>query len=87
MLKKIFLIKWLKINKDYFDKRTRFAVKYPSIENDSEKKNILELICKFRNYYNEECDSFESFDDTISTIIINLIYCFVEKHVMEKEVL
>ena len=58
----------------FWQKNTFFSLKYPSIENNSQKENILELICKFRSYYHEESDSFESFDDTISTIIINLIY-------------
>ena len=57
-------------------KRTLFALKYPSIKNDSEKKNILELIYKFWNYYNEERDSFEFFDDTISTNYkFNILFC------------
>ena len=34
-------------------------------------------MCKFRNYYHEECDSFESFDDSISTNYkYNILVCW-----------
>ena len=44
------------ITNEYFDKRTIYALKYPSLINGNENKSILELIYKFRNYYHEEGD-------------------------------
>ena len=40
------------ITNEYFDKRGLFVLKYPS--NENEKKLILNYICKFKSYYNEE---------------------------------
>ena len=65
-----------KITNKYFDKRTLFALKYPYLKNEKESKQILELICKFRNYYHEEGDSFESFNEEISSNYkFNILVC------------
>ena len=65
-----------KITNEYFDKRTLFALKYPSMTNERENKQILELICKFKNYYHEEGDSFESFSDEVSSNYkFNILVC------------
>jgi len=65
-----------KITNEYFDKRTLFALKYPNLENEKETKTILELICKFRNYYHEEGDSFEYFSEEITTYYkFNILVC------------
>ena len=65
-----------KITNEYFDKRTLFALKYPSLTNERENKQILELICKFKNYYHEEGDSFESFSDEVSSNYkFNILVC------------
>ena len=64
------------ITNEYFDKRTLYALKYPSLKNENETKNILEIICKFRNYFHEEGDSFESFNEEISTNYkFNILIC------------
>ena len=64
------------ITNEYFDKRTIYALKYPSLINGDENKNILELICKFRNYYHEEGDSFQSFSEDIATNYkFNILVC------------
>ncbi len=64
------------ITNEYFDKRTLFALKYPSLTDENENKQILELICKFRNYYHEEGDSFESFNDEVSSNYkFNILVC------------
>lgn len=64
------------ITNEYFDKRTIYALKYPSLINGNENKSILELICKFRNYYHEEGDSFQSFSDDIATNYkFNILVC------------
>ena len=65
-----------KITNEYFDKRTLFALKYPNLVNENETKAILELICKFRNYYHEEGDSFEYFNEEItSNYKFNILVC------------
>jgi len=64
------------ITNEYFDKRTIYALKYPSLINGNENKSILELICKFRNYYHEEGDSFQSFSEDIATNYkFNILVC------------
>ena len=64
------------IKNEYFDKRTIYALKYPSLINGNENKSILELICKFRNYYHEEGDSFQSFSEDIATNYkFNILVC------------
>lgn len=64
------------ITNEYFDKRTLYALKYPSLNNEKETKPILEVICKFRNYFHEEGDSFESFNEDISTNYkFNILVC------------
>jgi GTP-binding protein EngB required for normal cell division len=64
------------IDNEYFDKRTIFALKYPSKDNENETQAILNLICKFRNYYHEEGDSFETFNDEITTNYkFNILVC------------
>lgn len=65
-----------KITNAYFDKRTLYALKYPTLTNENENKKILELICKFRNYYHEEGDSFQSFNEEISSNYkFNILIC------------
>jgi len=62
------------ITNEYFDKRGLFALKYPS--NENEKKLILNYICKFKSYYNEEGDSYDSFtDDILTDYKINILLC------------
>lgn len=83
------------ITNEYFDKRTLYALKYPSINNENETNKILELICKFRNYYHEEGDSFESFNEELSTQYkFNILVCgragsgkssFINKFLGEKK--
>ena len=64
------------ITNEYFDKRTIYALKYPSFSNGNENKYILELICKFRNYYHEEGDSFQAFNENIGTNYkFNILVC------------
>ena len=64
------------ITNEYFDKRTIYALKNPSLINGNENKSILELICKFRNYYHEEGDSFQSFSEDIATNYkFNILVC------------
>ena len=64
------------ITNEYFDKRTIYALKYPSFINGNENKYILELICKFRNYYHEEGDSFQAFNENIGTNYkFNILVC------------
>lgn len=64
------------ITNEYFDKRTIFALKFPSLMNEDETKNILQLICKFKNYYHEEGDIFESFNQEICTNYkFNILVC------------
>ena len=64
------------ITNEYFDKKTIYALKYPSLINGNENKSILELICKFRNYYHEEGDSFQSFSEDIATNYkFNILVC------------
>ena len=64
------------ITNEYFDKRTIYALKYPSFSNGNENKYILELISKFRNYYHEEGDSFQSFNENIGTNYkFNILVC------------
>ena len=61
---------------EYFDTRTLYALKYPVLDNIDDTKKIFELICKFRNYYHEEGDSFESFNEQISTNYkFNILVC------------
>ena len=61
---------------EYFDTRTIYALKYPTLDNVDDIKKIFELICKFRNYYHEEGDSFESFNEEISTNYkFNILVC------------
>ena len=64
------------IDNEYFDKRTMFALKYPSKDNENQIQAILDLICKFRNYYHEEGDSFETFNEEITTNYkFNILVC------------
>lgn len=62
------------ITNEYFDKRGLFVLKYPS--NENEKKLILNYICKFKSYYNEEGDSYDSFtNDILTDYKINILLC------------
>lgn len=64
------------ITNEYFDKRTLYVKKFPSLNNEIETKNILEVICKFRNYFHEEGDYFESFNEEISSNYkFNILVC------------
>ena len=63
------------ITNEYFDKRTIYAYKYPSLFNGNENKYILELICKFRNYYHEEGDSFQTFENIETNYKFNILVC------------
>ena len=64
------------ITNQYFDKRTIYALKFPKSEEDDDLKKVLELICRFRNYYHEEGDIFETFDEEISTNYkFNILLC------------
>lgn len=44
------------------DKRILYGLKHTSLNNENGTKNILEIICKFINFFSEEVDSFETFD-------------------------
>ena len=54
--------------------------------NENDVKKILDLICKFRNYYHEEGDSFESFNEekvaNINTLLTTA-WNFITANVME----
>ena len=63
------------INED-FDKRNLFALKYPLFNKENEKKNFLDQICRFRNYFHEEGDSYESFNEELySDYKFNILVC------------
>ena len=64
------------ITNEYLDKRNLYALKYPDLNNEEETKLILELICKFRNYFHEEGDSYETFNDKLSSDYkFNILLC------------
>jgi GTP-binding protein EngB required for normal cell division len=64
------------ITNEYLDKRTLYALKYPELNNEEETKLILEQICKFRNYFHEEGDSYETFNDELSSDYkFNILLC------------
>ena len=65
------------ITNEYFDKRVLYSLKYPSeLNNEEETKIILEKICKFRNYFHEEGDSYETFnEESSSNYKFNILIC------------
>ena len=64
------------ITNEKFDKRTLFALKYPESNNEEETKRVLEQVCKFRNYYHEEGDSYEAFNDELNKDYkFNILIC------------
>jgi len=64
------------ITNEYLDKRNLVALKYPELNNEEELKIILEQICKFRNYFHEGGDSYETFNDELSSDYkFNILLC------------
>jgi len=64
------------ITNEYFDKRILHALKYPELNNEVDTKRILDKICKFRNYYHEEGDSYETFNEELSSEYkFNILIC------------
>ena len=64
------------ITNEDFDKRNLFALKYPLFNKENEKKSFLEQICRFRNYFHEEGDSYESFNEELySDYKFNILVC------------
>ena len=57
----------------YFDKRTLYAVNFP--KNEKEEKIILDYICKFRSYYNEQGNSFDLNENNLSNYKFNILLC------------
>ena len=66
------------LTNEYFDKRTLYATKYPSAEKEEKEngeKTILNYICKFRSYYNEQGNSFDLNEDNLSNYKFNILLC------------
>ena len=64
------------ITNEDFDKRNLFALKYPLFNKENEKKSFLEQICRFRNYFHEEGDSYESYNEELySDYKFNILVC------------
>lgn len=64
------------ITNEFLDKRTLFAQEYPEQNNEEKAKRILEQICKFRNYFHEEGDNYETFNEELSLDYkFNILIC------------
>jgi len=63
------------ITNEYFDKRTLFSTKYPSVDNEEEEKIIIDYIFRFRSYYNEQGNSFDLKEDNLSNYKFNILLC------------